>query len=209
MSIDDLITLLLVILFVGAPLARRILGRRGSQPSGGAGEEQGDPRGDVKGERPEARAERRPQEQRRPQEPGTARADRTETPARGDRADPSSDFERRIAEARRRVQQAMGDQGANATDRDRALDEPKPLFAPREAIPQALLGREGVREPRKKTPPLQVVKRRRGRAATRLTGGRGVVSMHPHDILQGIVWHQILSEPVSKRTSRRKPSRVR
>ena len=215
MSLDDLITLLLVALFVGAPLLRRILGRGGRRPGQGAstqGEGESDGSERASEERSSSAAERS----------GEARADRGSTTASRDTDRPQSDFERRLAEARRRVQEAregasgprkdaQDASGRRGQASDRGVREPsfEPLVRPRTEASPGFLGREGIREPRPKTAPLKVSKRKRKRRGSTLSSAEDVVSVRPHDIVQGIVWHQILSEPVSKRRPRRSPSRVR
>ena len=240
MSLDDLITLLIAVLFVGLPLLQRILGRGSRRPGQGTDPDHrpADSDGPDAGERP-----------------GGPRTSRGEPPAQpADASDGSSELDRRIAEARRRVQDArdeaqgrgsssragrggrgaargQADGGRGAVAQPTAASEqpaPPPLVKPAGA-PAALLGREGLtlerppapaqpgflgregvrEEPRKKAPPLEVSRRIGRGARSRLSQSRRVVSMKPHDITQGIVWHQILSEPVSARTLRRKPLRVR
>lgn len=212
MSLDDLITLLLVVLFVGAPLVQRFMrGGTGSQQPGEgpeAGRSEGEAGGAEGGSAREA-----------PEPSGRgARADR------GESSSGQSELERRIEEARRRVRQAReGTQPSRSSTPSRTpqaaaspaqssrqdRDVPRPLIAPRESRPSSSLGREGVtRQPAKKAPPMQVAKLKSKGRASKLVETR-VLSLDAHNILQGIVWHQILSERKGKRAPRRQPSRDR
>lgn len=211
MSLDDLITLVLIALFVGFPLLQRFL-RSGSGP-----QQPGDKTGTNRPDR-DAGAETRSGgpadvEQARGEGSGGPTSART-----SEASDGASELERRIEEARKRVQQAR--QGKSASARPAGAAPPsqaeassRPLIREREAqraTPQAgFLGREGTpRKAPKKAPPMQVSKRKRAGTASKISKGR-VVSLEPDDIFRGIVWHQILSEPVSARKRRRKSSRDR
>jgi hypothetical protein len=229
MSLDDLITLLLVVLFVGLPLAQRLLGRvTGSQRPGETPDR-------PRRQGPEGAGERTADSSTGS---GTAEAQQTRG-AGGDfggrstqAPEGASELERRIADARRRVQEAREGPSAQ-TGRARGAapgsgsqSTPRPLVSSRPPTQSFLgreggsvdtpqvggfLGREGVRdEPRKRTAPLQVAKRTRKPRGSTLSQARGVVSLRRDDIFNGIVWHQILSDPVSARyMKRRKPLRDR
>lgn len=230
MSLDDLITLLLVVLFVGLPIAQRVLGRFTGSQRPGTGEAER-----TRGERSEADGRRTADGRTSDRTAESQRSTGRQAAEAGERQEASggaSELERRIAEARRKVQEAregpsaQTNRGGGSTPAPGSQSSTRPLVAARPA-PQAFLGREGgssdgpqvggflgregVRaEPRKRTAPLQVAKRtRKPRRGSTLSKARGVVSLSRGDIFNGIVWHQILSEPVSARYARRKPSRVR
>lgn len=207
MSLNDLITLALIALFVGFPLVQRFL-RQGSgpqQPGEGTGErppEAGTGReaGDGSGTRRSATE--------------TASADRSAPAQTTEAPDGASELERRLQEARKRVQQARQSGGAGrpsaaGPSRPAVDTSSRPLVKPRESESPGFLGREGVtKSPRKTAPPLQVSKRISGKRASKMSKGR-VVSLKPDDIFRGIVWHQILGEPVSARKRRRRSLRDR
>ncbi len=215
MSLDDLITLVLIVLFVGFPLLQRFL-RSGSGPQ--------QPGDTTRGKRPD-RDEGSESRSTGPADAEQARGQATGRPASAstsEASDGASELERRIEEARRRVQQAR--QGSSTSQRpttaasaSQADASSRPLVrprepqreSPREYPPAGFLGREGTpRKSPKKAPPMQVAKRKKKSPGSRMSKGR-VVSLEPNDIFRGIVWHQILSEPVSARKRRRRSSRDR
>lgn len=244
MSIDDLITLLLVILFVVVPLLRGVLGRlSGAGRSEAEGDEQG----------PARPADTRPGRRQMGGERADTGGASAGGDARGSGPEPASELQRRIEEARRRVREAQ--EGAGRAERRepeasrapsagpaaeegrraasaggggrQAPQAPQPPSGPRSPAPSGgflgregtaistagtaggFLGREGISPSAsvvRKSAPVPSLRRTRGRKGARLSRDR-VVSLAGDDIVRGIVWHQILSEPKSARwRRRRKPS---
>lgn len=264
MSLDDLVTLLLLLLFIGAPLVGRLRGRsrrsRGGRGRANVPERRGsrpeERTGERSSERPAARPAERPAERPTggpaggpvpgPEGRAGGRPSTAGVPAGvpgGGRADAGGDseLERRLADARRRVREALGESGDEAAREAGAREAGAPgrasstgpaagsptagpfpdpgQFPGRQAaeaarqrrLPAPFLGREGqpgdegvVPGRRRAPPPVTPMQPPARPRAARLPGGRVPVS--PSDIVQGIVWHQILSEPVAKRPRRRRPS---
>ena len=191
-NLDSLISLLIFIIFIGLPLLNRLSrSRRGSAPP------------------------RRPpgppgQPGRTPPTLGAPDAE-TRPPAEMDET-----FARRLEEARRRVQDAMGGPGsgpsaqtpAGTGSQGQATTAPVPVPPPAAApfIPAAtrpetpperreLETGTGIR----RSQPLE--RTRRGKRSARETRDR-LLSVAKRDILSGIIWKQILEEPAHQRRRR-------
>jgi hypothetical protein len=206
MSFDDLIGLLIFLLFVGVPLFNRI--RRGSR--------------------------NRPQQNpAQPRTPGRRAAPRTATddPTPTAQAfDPDDPIGRRLEEARRRVEAARGSApqqaatppsgtasgSASATRAPQAPTQAPPppqqasgpappLLPPTVYVdlpePTTTFDRTAVSA----SEPLKVERRkRRNRSTGSVTSSSRMqpdelMRLDPDDIVRGILWHQILSEPVALR----------
>ncbi|HEX7004674.1 MAG TPA: hypothetical protein VF168_10880 [Trueperaceae bacterium] len=201
MSFDLLTTILFILLFVVGPLLQR-RGQRRRPPGGGA-------------DRPQAG-------------PPTPRTDAgTEGP-----------LSKRLEEARRRVLEAMGEDTGEATrpaprqqprqpeldwqgrvdwQKDQQVDWQQKgvswqeVVTPEQTFIAAPPKRSSLRSDTGEVisaPPLRTMRRRRSRPTARLAVGRGF-GLTPDAILSGIIWHEILGEPVSKRGIRRGQSRHR
>lgn len=209
MSFDDLIGLFIFLLFVGVPLVNRL--RRSRRGPG-------------------------PQPQRRPQRPPQTTIPQPASPPATVQGESESDdpITRRLEEARRRVEAARrstaGGQTAPQPSRPPAVPPPAApppaiprLGRPAGPIPEPFMPRfvpppaaapPAARTAMVQTQPLEVV-RKRARARARIDKAAkrhsGVLKFGSDDIVRGILWHQILSEPVAfehlKR--RRTPSQLR
>ena len=191
MSLDDLIGLLVFLVFIGGPVLNGLLKRRNGSP---------------------AEPDRIPGRERRPAAPAVEQ----EVPRRAD-ADVSGaedDLQRRLEEARRRVRETLVGRDAEGTAPTRSPDRPPapsptppPLAPPRRApAPEpASLPRTQFRpnpaplRPERRPPPAR--RARLGRDA--------LLGLAPDDILAGLIWHEVLSDPPSKRRIRRPSSRRR
>lgn len=192
MSLDDLISLLLILVFVIVPFLGRALRRQRPQPTR---------RQSGTGASPAREPQRKPT-------PPTARPD----------SEAQAAFEQRLEEARRRVREASGGhgqasrrapqgQGAPATT---PAAPPGGLFsAPRPerqsrgaaAGSYSFLPRESETARALTTSrPLQV-QRRLGKKRAKLS--RSLLRLEQEDILRGFIWQQILNEPRSKQSPRR------
>lgn len=233
MSIDPF-TLILLIIFVVIPLVNGLIrGRRGGTPPAGPS-----PRPSQPSARPAQTVQRQKREDQR--------EDRSAE--RGSQERDPDPFSRRLEEARRRVQEAVG--GGEVSQNPQPSSPPPLLFPPfeeprragRPQTPPATapngsrggrglemggrgleLGGQGLEgmpitgvprtgsEPRrdvpsrvrkeKQAPPLRV-QRNLGKRSARMSNGE-FLELEKDDIFRGIVWHQILSEPLSKANRRR------
>lgn len=235
MSFDALLTLVFILLFVVGPLVQRM--------SKGGRQQQG-------GDRPAPpRAPEAPRRQWTEQQSPEGEAD----------ARPDSPLAERLEEARRRVQDAMGedrrgrartreesrtgtygpgdygDGGKLADGRDRpALDWQQTASQARSGAAgsqqpdldwqkvvmpeESFMGGRQRERPERVEPADDVPTVTRGRVRSerldrdgetaRLSLGRRI-ALEPRGVLHGLMWHEILSEPVSKRGTRRQTSRLR
>jgi hypothetical protein len=189
MSLDNLLTLVFILFFVVGPLLRRFSGQQRKPPMG----------------RPSAP----------PARPDATRAGEAAGQAEGPLA-------RRLEEARRRVLEALGE------EEPRTEQVPTPARTPADVrtldwqaspryVPAFIKGQEvRVRTGRKAAPAtpdtvseqLPSVRRRSTASAARLRSGM-LPELDKIGIINGIIWHEILSEPVSRRGIRRLSSRHR
>ena len=196
MSLDDLISLLLFVLFIGLPVLSRLV--RGTQ---------------------------RPQQQKgkAPPPKTVQRRVQGKTDDRPSTRQPSSagdDFGKRLEEARRRVREAVEGKDAEAEAGQFQPNEANSMFKPRpepvttglpksdtpfsrpSSLPTAFLPSESVTARssyRKPTAPLQV-QRSVGLNRAKLSGVR--LTFSEEDLMRGIIWKQILDEPRGKRAWR-------
>jgi hypothetical protein len=181
MSFDALLTIIFILFFVIGPLLRRMSG--GGQP----------------------------QRRTPPGRPSSGR------PAADSRSEPEGPLSRRLEEARRRVQEAMGEHEAGPSEARRRpagqpareLDwqpAPTPLPASIPAERQPPQQRAAATQP--VSPTLSAERRRQARPPAKLRLGRRP-STSKDGIVNGVIWHEILSEPVSRRGIRRQTSRLR
>ncbi len=247
MNIDP-ITIILFLIFFVAPIVNNFL-RRGQGGQRGQGQQgQGRPQG-----RPTGAPQRR--EQERPDERNAERNTSADTRQEGGSV--GDEFSRRLEEARRRVQEAMGgsdeggrtqSRGGSQSGRDdssgdlfprldeeqqarsqgsrsqqgRASQQGRGLESGRARQPFEGLGREGVSRQRPASqqgtttkqssvdrtelgdaPPLRV-QRLKPRRGSKIDGPRGVLEFDRRSVLQGIIWREILDEPLSKRKRRKR-----
>jgi hypothetical protein len=179
MSFDALLTIVFILLFVVGPLVRRL---------GGGGRQQRPPTGRPAPDRPTQAA---PAEEEGP-------------------------LARRLEEARRRVQEAMSEREPPrrtpeeaARPTGRRLDwQPAPVqvpsFIPAQRPP--IRKRSPTTEPGASALPSE--RRPTDRQAAKLPVGRKP-ALNRDGIVNGVIWHEILSEPVSRRGIRRQTSRLR
>jgi hypothetical protein len=184
MSFDALLSILFILLFVVGPLLRRLGGGR--------------------------QAPEPPRPGRRPNQapPGAEEAEQSD-----------GALGRRLEEARRRVLEAMGEEGGpvagesssperQAQQRD-SLDWQE-TYVPAQpfltASQPALRRRKATTPDRTET--VRTERRRDVRQPARLRRGRQP-ALDRSGIVSGVMWHEILSEPVSRRGSRRLSSRLR
>lgn len=188
MTFDALLTIVFILFFVVGPLLRRLGG--GQQPPQERGG-QGSPR-----PRPEA------------QEAGEV----------------EGPLARRLEEARKRVLEAMGE--GDQPGPESTPEPPRQQPAPRPPKRQPELDWQSVSGPtesfiqrreRKVRSEKPAVTRGQGalrktrdaaRAPARLRAERGF-AIHRRGIVNGMIWHEILGEPVAKRGTRRQTSRLR
>ena len=242
MNLDPLTIILFLIFFV-LPIVNNIF-RRGRGGQGGQGQRggQGRPQG-----RPTAQRQERSDDR-------TTTADTSQ--GSGSAGD---EFTRRLEEARRRVQEAMGggsgeqgrdqpqrgSRGGSQSEREssgdlfprldeerqarsqgsrsqqgRASQQGRGLEGGRARQPSQSLGREGMSRQRPASqqgtmskqssvdrtelgdaPPLRV-QRLRPRRGSKIDESRGVLEFDRRSVLQGIIWREILDEPLSKRKRR-------
>lgn len=194
MSFDALLSLLFILLFVVGPLLRRISGSKQKPP---------------------------PTTGRRPPPP-------VQTESGGERAEGGGPLESRLEEARRRVLEAMGDPESSRGEAGGQMATPSSQPPPeRELDWQAsakpvqpfLLTREQA-ERQREAAAARVVgpapaetdvttrRRRRERQPIKMRSGR-LPALDRNGVLGGMIWHEILSEPVSERGTRRAKSRLR
>ncbi len=200
MSLDTLISILVFILFIGLPLLNRL--RRGGRSR-------------------TARRTTRPPEPPRPlTQPAPA------TPVQVDEGDPVA---QRLEEARRRVQEALGQQPATSQAPSQAPAQgptsapipPQPVAGSLFGSPAPLDWQSGPEAlpsfiPRTPSKALEITRLpRRTRSTARGQLGeeeergerqtdRSVIDFEATDIIAGIVWHQILAEPKSGHWLRRR-----
>lgn len=180
MSFDDLFGLLVFALFVGVPVLNRVFGRRGGSAA----------------------------PSRRPGRP-TPQAPRRETPRplAGDASRPApagtdDDLQRRLEEARRRVRETLAGRDAEGT-----APEAPPAVPPHRPPPPRP---EPVArpQPQRSAPRVRPERRPTPARAARLKRD-AVLGLGPDDIMAGLIWHEVLSDPPSKRRIRRPSSRRR
>ena len=214
MSFDLIATILFVLLFVVGPL----LQRRGRDAGQGRPQGRGQGGGPGRGQAPG--------QEGKPPPPADTRAStrQGELPRTGaDEAE--GPLSQRLEEARRRVLEAMGEQQESGRQKtaqarpqqrqeldwqDPALNwqevvKPVDSFIARPAKPSTLRGASGEVI---SAPPLRTERRRKARPPAKLAVG-SAFGTSAESIMNGFIWHEILSEPVSKRGTRRQPSRLR
>jgi hypothetical protein len=139
----------------------------------------------------------------------------TARPPQGPRAEEDGPLARRLEEARRRVQEAMGEREPPRRPLEepprpaaRQLDwQPAPVQVP-SFIPAA--GPVRKRPATAEAPAVSLPSERRlpERQTAKLPVGRRP-ALNRNGIVNGVIWHEILSEPVSRRGIRRQTSRLR
>lgn len=207
MSFDLLATILFLLFFVVGPLLRRAGGQR-RQPPGGGG-------------RPSGRQ-------------SAERAGPPQEPAGSDEGGPLS---RRLEEARRRVLEAMGESEQQTRGSTTGHQGGRPVSAPLVPATKAAVDSASGKSPKldwqasaKAVEPFIAPRPRPrhrtsaddGPAVTKLSAKRRTsarpaakirVERRPaldeDGIINGMIWHEILSEPVSRRGTRRVRSRLR
>jgi hypothetical protein len=187
MSLDALLTLVFILFFVVGPLLRRFTGQQ-QQPPGRPGRPPAQPTGGTPGE--------------------------GEGP-----------LARRLEEARRRVLEALGEEETRG-----GVAPAPPTRSSTAAIPSSsrtldwqqaakpvrpFIERQGVRtaaRPSAAKPAeggaLPPVRRHPSTQTAKLRPGR-LPALDERGIVNGVIWHEILSEPVSRRGIRRQSSRLR
>ncbi|MEX2542617.1 MAG: hypothetical protein WD314_12450 [Trueperaceae bacterium] len=187
MSFDALLSIIFILFFVVGPLLRRFSGR--------------------------GQSTRQPP-QRRPQAGQEARPPREAT------AEGEGPLSRRLEEARRRVQEAMGDQVEPHLESKRSAADSRSTASTREldwqasakVVPAFLTPTARPASRRKADTAAESAALRKDRSRVRqpakLRLGRRP-ALDDNGILNGVIWHEILSEPVSRRGTRRQPSRLR
>ncbi len=201
MSLDDLISLLIVAFVALSFLGRALRGAR--RPN------RGQPPGS--------------QRPRQPTQPNATTTTSAAPTSQGD-ADVSSAFEKRLEEARRRVLEADAQQPKTSRplSRNRQVAEGATQKRPESVGSESARGRfqspsslEGVytflpseeasaQPGLKVSKPLQVKRRRASKQATL---GTGRLSFKEEDLLRGFIWQQILNEPRALRPHGRELSR--
>lgn len=207
MSFDPL-TIILLLLFVVGPLLGRLF--RGKSPQGPP------PKMPRPGQTPTTPT--------RKQSPETASTANRETSSNG------GAFEKRLEQARRRVQAAMDGTTSAASEAKvpQTPSTPRPTpnagrFGDKNVYERRLPNQNSAELSRKRRQERQAseraktrdpvtlpVQRHRPQKPAKLAGShsRGpLLQFDRHSISQGIIWHQILSDPLVKRKARRKPSR--
>lgn len=187
MSFDALLSIVFILFFVVGPLLRRFSGR--------------------------GQSTRQPPAKRPPR-------GQDERTAPGADTDSDSPMSRRLEEARRRVQEAMGEGAESQRQDQRSPADSRPASSPRELDWQA----SAKVVPAFLDTPARPPSRRKANAAKaapalrtdRSEAKRPAKLRHRRrpaldddGILNGVIWHEILSEPVSRRGTRRQPSRLR
>src|SRR5690625_1490734 len=144
----------------------------------------------------------------RPPEPRPGAAGPAET-RHAELQDPEDDLMRRIEEARRRILEATGQQPEQRPPAAKPAARPPEL--PLASSKSAQAAAERTRRLREgSSAELQVTKLAKRET---YTDGRGRLSgsalLSQKGVLNGLVWHQILSEPPYRRAGRRPQSRLR
>ena len=232
MSIDNLITLLLFIVFIVVPMLSRA-GRKGPQRG-----KSGTPT--KPGQRPQTQGQAQSRGGTQQSNPSTTGLPQQSTSGQPSVPSMSDDFSKRLEEARRRVQEAMEGQSTqgrtpqppagqeSASDLFRPKPAPQQLSTPNTPIgtpPPSLVTQRPVSQSflpsesetasgsfqslskRKKTgvsKPLQV-QRSLGTKRIKLQGR--LLTFGETDLMRGIIWKQILDEPRSKQSWRQQSQR--
>ena len=205
MSIDDLISIFLFLLFIVVPLLNRAGKKPGRSGSGRSGPGRS---GSGRGRTGQGRTGRGAQTQSAEPSPSGS-AQRTE-----------DDFRRRVEEARRRVQEAVESQTQTESSSAQGLETASDMFsggtaatsdmfsadrfsAPQPQSASLAAGSSAydnlvLREKKTISKPLQV--QRGGAKGATLSGE--VLAFGRSDLMRGIIWKQILDEPRSKRSWR-------
>lgn len=213
MNFDLIATILFILFFVVGPLLQRRgrgQGRRGSPP---------------------------PSQPGRSSRPSSGPSSRPQSTTSSDAGDGGGPLSERLEEARRRVLEAMGEQQPRSRNEPSPPAQPSPATSQRPGVDWQKRGLdwqdpsvnwqevvkpvESFMTTRPKAnslrgesgeyisaPPLRTERRRAARRPAKLSVGRGF-GTGGDAIFNGIIWHEILSEPVSRRGNRRVQSRHR
>lgn len=196
----NLFDLIIILLFIVAPVLSAIFRRRQSPPQA---QRPGDPAPAESASAPsEASASRNQASSQAGTSQSTSRA--------------GGGFDQRLEQARQRVREAMGEAAPSASlDDAREAQRRMAAEAARSQNEAARLQQQsrqrlGIENPSKvKKPPSQPVARARPDGAKTAKLRRGLLSLEPEALQHGILWHEILSEPLAKRKSWRRPFRLR
>lgn len=220
MGLDDLIRLLFILGFLWPFLSglfrrkppqgqggRKGQGRRGQKGQQGSSSRR-QTAGPAQGRSATQTAERRP----RTGIPQTTSAD----------ASGAGDFEKRLAEARRRVREAMGEAASEAAGETQTSDgglfkESKSAPASRpepaaiQAVPTNFLppdSQTAIPNFAQESEALQVQRLgRRSRGSKRAKTGGRMLELDRRSIMQGLIWQQVLSDPKAKEYKAKRPAR--
>ncbi len=242
--------LIFIVLFFVLPALSNLVNRRNRRPPDGPGGER--PNTEAGRDRPDNRPETRPSSQM-----GETRTDRTResadmgrrqmgpTSADSSAGDAGDTLRRRLEEAQRRVQEALGEEGGRRSQPPRSQPSRSSQSQPRTqspSQPQARTqsqsqprpqpqrtSRPGASQPRPESsyqarayssdrqtesapktfsdaPPLLVQRLGRRKRATTSKAARHL-AFDETSIMQGFIWHQVLSPPRAKQPRRTHPSR--